>query len=232
VGKLVIPNSAAYVLPFVLYLGLTQIAAALAKEYPEYYPGLYAVVVVVTGGVTCFLLRDRGILKPHRDVWAGVLVGLVGIGIWIPLSLVHGEQQLAAHLPEWLRPSSRPGFDPFTSIAQPVARWAFIAVRLLGLAVLVPVAEELFWRGFLLRWLISPDWERQPLGQFSLLSFTVVTLLFTVAHPEWFAAAVYCALLNGLIYWKRDLWNCVVAHAVSNLVLGVYVLATGTWELW
>jgi membrane protease YdiL (CAAX protease family) len=59
-----------------------------------------------------------------------------------------------------------------------------------------------------------------------------VTLLFTAAHPEWLAAAVYCAILNGLIYWKRDLWSCVVAHATSNLLLAVYILTTATWELW
>jgi hypothetical protein len=59
-----------------------------------------------------------------------------------------------------------------------------------------------------------------------------VTLMFTLAHPEWMAAAVYCVLLNLLLSWTRDLWNCVVAHGVSNLVLGVYVLWTDSWELW
>src|SRR5262249_30767252 len=101
-----------------------------------------------------------------------------------------------------------------------------------GLAVLVPVAEELFWRGFLARWLVNPDWQRQPLGHFTPASFIIVTVLFTLAHPEWLAAAVYCALLNGLLAWKRDLWNCVVAHGVSNLALGVYILTEKDWKLW
>jgi CAAX prenyl protease-like protein len=110
--------------------------------------------------------------------------------------------------------------------------WGFVAVRLVGLALVVPVAEELFWRGFLARWLLGPDWQTRPVGQFTPVSFAIVTLLFTLAHPEWVAAAVYCALLNGLAYWTRDLWNCVVAHAVSNLVLGGYILTTGDWKLW
>lgn len=63
-------------------------------------------------------------------------------------------------------------------------------------------------------------------------SALIVTLLFALAHPEWLAAAVYCTLLNGLLYWKGDLWNCVVAHGVSNLVLAIYILFTGSWELW
>mgnify|MGYP002683041209 CR=1 FL=1 len=93
-------------------------------------------------------------------------------------------------------------------------------------------AEEIFWRGFLLRWLTNAEWEKVPLGRFSGMSFLLVTLLFTLAHPEWLAAAVYCALLNGFIYWKQDLWSCVVAHGVSNLLLGLYVLTTEHWWLW
>jgi ABC-type spermidine/putrescine transport system permease subunit II len=70
------------------------------------------------------------------------------------------------------------------------------------------------------------------LGRFGVRSFVAVTVLFAVAHPEWLAAAVYCVLLNGLVYWKKDLWSCVVAHAVSNLALAVYILTTESWWLW
>ena len=105
-------------------------------------------------------------------------------------------------------------------------------MRLVGIAVLVPIAEELFWRGFLLRWLIDPEWEEIKLGEYTHHSCAIVVLMFTVAHPEWLAAASYCLLINGLLYWKKDLWQCVVAHAVSNLVLAIYVLQTGHWWLW
>jgi CAAX prenyl protease-like protein len=187
--------------------------------------------VLLLGAVTAGLLWGRCILRPHRRVGPGVVVGLVGIALWIGLSRLNLEQQLAPSLPSWLRPSPRTAFDP-GSIAGPAARRGFIALRLAGLALLVPVAEELFWRGFLSRWLVSPDWRSEPLGRFTPLSFAGVTLLFTLVHPEWLAAAVYCTLLNGLLAWTRDLWNCVVAHGVSNLVLGTFVLSTQTWELW
>src|SRR5262249_2231755 len=110
--------------------------------------------------------------------------------------------------------------------------WAFIVIRVVGLVVLVPVVEELFWRGFLIRWLISPNWQRQKPGQFTWFSFVAVTLLFALAHREWLAGAGFCGVLNGRLYWKRDLWNCVVAHAISNLVLAGYILSTGNWQLW
>jgi len=145
---------------------------------------------------------------------------------------LHLEERMASLLPAWLRPGERSGFNPFQELSHPLAVWGFVVVRLVGLAVLVPVVEELFWRGFLLRWIISPDWEDVPLGKYQVTSFVLVTLLFTLAHPEWLAAACYCMLLNGLMYWKRDLWDCIVAHGVSNLVLGAYVLSTGAWWLW
>jgi CAAX prenyl protease-like protein len=158
--------------------------------------------------------------------------GILGIALWIWLSGLGAEQYLMGFLPDWLRPEARAAYNPFQSLSDPFVCWGFVAIRMVGLAVVVPVAEEVFWRGFLMRWIISSDWENRPIGQFTLGSFFWVVGLFTLAHPEWLAAAVYCALLNGRLYWKRDLWNCVVAHGVSNLLLGIYVLSTGNWSLW
>ncbi|MFV1967622.1 MAG: CAAX prenyl protease-related protein [Pirellulaceae bacterium] len=218
---------AAFVCPFVLYVVLTSIAA----RFPSVYPLAYTFAVVVVGAAIFMLLRGQHILQRHWRVAEAILFGFIGIAIWIALSSARLEEALTASFPSWLRPQARVAFDPFAELPLFTAI-GFIAVRLFGLAVITPIAEELFWRGFLLRWLISPDWEEVPLGRFSLPSFVLVTLLFTSAHPEWFAAAVYCALLNALLYWKKDLWSCVVAHGVSNLALGVYVLSTGTWSLW
>jgi CAAX prenyl protease-like protein len=217
-----------YVVPFLVYLGLVQIPAA----YPEHYAWLYSAAVVITGLITFWLLRGRGLLGPHARVGPGILVGLVGIALWIGICQLAWDEHIAAVLPSLLRPGPRVGFNPFAEIADPIARWSFVVARFAGLVVLVPVAEELFWRGFLARWLVSPDWQTQRLGRFTPFSFGGVTLLFTLAHPEWLAAAVYCILLNLLLMWTRDLWNCVVAHGVSNLVLGIYVVATESWQLW
>src|SRR5262245_56486436 len=202
----------AYVLPFVLYLVCTQIAAA----YPDQYAWLYCASVTLVAGVTIALLYGRNLIRPHRRILAGIGVGLVGIALWIGLCQLAWERTIAAYLPSWLQ-SQRPAFNPFRDLDRPIAQGAFLAARLAGLVILVPIVEELFWRGFLLRWLTTPNWQQQPLGAFSPRAFLLVTLLFTLAHPEWLAAAVYCSLLNGLLYWKGDLWNCIVAHGVSNL---------------
>ncbi|MFT5699346.1 MAG: CAAX prenyl protease-like protein [Desulforhopalus sp.] len=218
-----------YITPFALYLIFSQL---LAKAPQNLYPLLYSGVVLLTGLTTFYLLRKKNIIPIHTNIWAGVLFGVIGIIAWILICGLQLEQSLAEFLPGWLQPEDRVAFNPFVAINDPLQQWGFIGVRLLGLAVLVPVIEEIFWRGFLMRWIIDPDWENQALGRFTLSSFLWITLLFTLAHPEWFAAAVYCMLINGLMYWKKDLWNCVVAHATSNLLLGAYVLYAGAWELW
>ncbi len=217
-----------YVLPFALYLLLTQIPL----QFPACYPVLYALCVGLVGAATLYLLRGRALFAIHPRVLPGILFGIVGILLWIGLCSLQLEATLTAGLPEWLQPQPRSAFNPFQEIASPVGQWSFIAFRILGIALLVPLVEEIFWRGFLLRWIISPDWQHVAVGRYSFKSFCWVVLLFTLAHPEWFAAAVYCSLLNLLLYWKKDLWNCIVAHSVSNLMLVFYVLATGAWHLW
>ncbi len=217
-----------YVIPFVLYLLFSQVAS----YYNELYPLLYIATVVMVSGAAIYLLSGRYLLQPHKNIVPGIIFGLVGIVLWILLSKSHLDEIVISVLPVWLQPDQRLAFNPFEDIASPLLVWLFILARSLGLVLLVPVVEELFWRGFLLRWVISADWQDQPIGVFTLRSFVWIVLLFTLAHPEWFAAAAYCILINLLLYWKKDLWLCIVAHATTNLTMVAYILMTDSWELW
>ncbi|QDV27752.1 CAAX prenyl protease-related protein [Aureliella helgolandensis] len=235
-----------FVLTFVLYLLGTSFVARFDTQW---YPLAYSLLVLLIGATQAWLLlrpqrpgaasqagveaaAAKPIVSPHWRILPALVVGILGIVLWIFISHLHPEQWVADWLPGFLKPQPRVGYNPFEEIESPAWRWAFIAFRLLGIAIVVPIAEELFWRGFLMRWLIDPEWERVPLGEYTLSSCLTVTLMFTLAHPEWLAAAVYCLLINGLMYWKRDLWQCIVAHGVSNLALAIYVMLTGAWWLW
>ena len=146
-------------------------------------------------------------MTPHRKIGAAVLVGAVGI------ANVDWPQRTSLGIANRLFSSgmaaagTSAGLRPASAAPASWAVWGFVFARLWGLVVLVPVAEELFWRGFLNRWIQSPHWEEVPVGRFTAGSFVTVTLLFALAHPEWLAAACYCALVNGLLIWKRDLWR-------------------------
>jgi CAAX prenyl protease-like protein len=218
--------------PFVIYL---VGSAWLAKLPTNWYWIGYACVATASLAVLLWLLspdRRNKLIQLHCRVGPGVATGVIGIALWIGISKLHLEQSVADFLPTWLQPGERVGFNPWDQLGGGLAIAAFLVVRISGIAIVVPLVEELFWRGFLLRWTIDPDWEKVPIGAFTWQSCLMVTALFTLAHPEWLAAATYCLLVNGLLYWKKDLWQCVVAHAISNLLLAFYVLATDNWWLW
>lgn len=222
----------ACILPFVLYLAGS---AWLAKLPTQWYAIAYGMVAAVSLLSVWYLLdrtSRKQLICPHRRIVPGVVFGLLGIALWIWLSQLHLEQAIAEYLPAWMAPADRVGFNPFEQLDGKLVIAVFLLVRTVGISVVVPIVEELFWRAFLLRWTIDPDWQKISLGTFTAKSCLIVTLLFTLAHPEWLAAASYCLLINGLLYWKRDLWQTIVAHSVSNLTLVVYVLLTDNWWLW
>lgn len=217
----------AYILPFVIYL----IGTSCAGQFPVLYPILYALVVLLSGASLYWSSKQTQLFQVHWRVLDAVGIGILGILLWIWLCSLNLEAMLTSDLPEWLRPEARTAFEPFDELSLGMA-WGFIAIRLAGLAVIVPMMEELFWRGFLARWLVSENWAEVPLGRFTVRTFVIVTVLFTLAHPEWIAAATYCSLLNLFLIWRKDLWSCIVAHGTSNLLLGFYVLWRGAYQLW
>ncbi len=109
---------------------------------------------------------------------------------------------------------------------------AFVAVRLLGLVVLVPLIEELFWRSFLMRWVIDQDFARVPIGRVTPLAAGVTSVAFGLAHPEWLPGLITGLAWAWLVWRTKSLSACVVSHAVANLALGLYVIATGDWKYW
>ncbi len=118
------------------------------------------------------------------------------------------------------------------TIESMLLRWGFIVSRVLGATVVVAFMEELFWRGFLIRWLVKEDFKRVPLGTFTWSSCLVTVVLFGLEHDLWLAGLVCGALYNWLYYRTRSIPACVIAHGVSNGLLAAYVLATGDWKFW
>jgi len=101
-----------------------------------------------------------------------------------------------------------------------------------GAVIVVPLMEELFWRAFLIRWLVRADFKQVPVGTFSWPSFAVTVVLFGGEHREWLAGLICGAMYNWLLYKRKDVFSCVVAHAVSNAALTAWVLARGDWKFW
>ena len=123
------------------------------------------------------------------------------------------------------------GFNPMLLTEGPV-RLVMSATRVAGAVLVVPLMEELFWRSFLLRYLVDPEFESVPIGSFTWGSFFFTTVLFGLEHHLFLAGMAAGAVYSVILYKTRSLAQCVLAHAVTNLALALYVLYTGKWYFW
>jgi CAAX prenyl protease-like protein len=145
--------------------------------------------------------------------------GLAVLALWI------------APLPSWTRMGS-----PAAAFAPVDARdnvdWTLVAVRALGAVIVVPVMEELFWRSFLMRWVDRRDFLQLPPASASLFAIGASSAVFALAHDRWFPGLVAGVVFARLYRRLGNLWYAIVAHAVCNLSLAVWVVGTRSWEYW
>lgn len=217
-----------YAAPMFAYVALGGIESYLpqvdSQPSPTWYPVAYAVRVVIVAALAWHYRRTWSDLRPAPG-FIGIVLA-VATGLLVTLMWV-GLDGLYPGLPFM---GQRTAFDP--TRMSPTGRLAFYAVRLTGLVLLVPLVEELFWRSFLIRWLIEPDFQRVPIGRVTLISAGVTSVLFALAHPEWLPALLTGALWAWLLHQTKSLTACVISHVVANLALGLYVIQTGAWKFW
>jgi hypothetical protein len=120
----------------------------------------------------------------------------------------------------------------FTLNAPYLIGWPLTLVRLAGSAFVIAVIEEFFWRGFLYRWLIGREFRLIGLREFDLQAFLIMVALFGVEHDRWLVGMLAGAAYGGLVLLTGSLWPAVVAHVVTNYLLGLYVLASGNYGFW
>ncbi len=220
------------IIPFAVFMGFIGLQQVLGwsvtKEWidlsPEQMLYLYPIKTLLVAGLLIYLWNQYeelnfSDLKNYRQTAASIVIGLVVFILWINMDwgiATFGENQ---------------GFDPFL-ITDTTTRTIIIIFRICGAALLVPVMEELFWRSFMLRYVITSDFASVRIGTFTLSSFLICSVLFGLEHNLLLAGIMAGAVYTLLLYWTKSIAQCVVAHAVTNLVLGIYVLQTGYWQFW
>lgn len=240
----------AYVVPFAVFMIFNLIyqfvgdamlwehdRAPWYRHWPDQL--FYPIQTVACLGVLVFFWKHYE-FQWSRKVWVGVLAGLIGIGFWI----------LPTALYDWLGMIGKPdgffekltglaprreGFDPGV-FENPGAYWASLILRMVRAVVVVALVEEIFWRGFLMRFLLDMDGDywKVPFGKPAKLSFVVVTLVFVLAHApiDYAGAIVYGSLTYAVAVYTKSLLACVVMHGVANGAMGVYALYYGKLGLW
>jgi uncharacterized protein len=212
--------------PFALFMALLALRgyAPIDEGWGVDRRWLYGLTLPLVGGLLLWWWREYGELARQNlptlaETGLAIVVGLALFALWIRLDA------------------------PWMQIGEPTATfapvdasgaliWPLVVVRWLGATLVVPAMEELFWRSFLMRWIDDPVFESVDPRRASLKAVLLSTFVFVLAHPLWLAAA-----LAGLAYawlYRRSgrLWTAVIAHAVTNGALGVWVVASGRWAFW
>jgi CAAX prenyl protease-like protein len=212
--------------PFAAFMAVLALRS-LVPEAPLLARGfdprwLYAVQAGLAGGLIVWWWREFTELLARPTVREALVSIAVGVAVW----------WIWVRLDEpWMRISepSNP-FNPVDATGQVL--WGLIALRWLGAVLVVPLMEELFWRSFLMRWIESHDFINVDARRVGVKAVVLSTFVFTLAHTEWLAAAI-AGLAYALLYrWSGKLWTAVLAHAVTNAVLGTWVVMWGHWGFW
>lgn len=155
----------------------------------------------------------------RRDTALAILIGALVFIVWIGLDV------------EWASFADEgPGYAPVG--AGGAIDWPRAAARFVVLAGVVPVMEELFWRSFLLRWIDARDFLSLDARRVSRSALVLSTTLFALEHTLWLAGMIAGLAYAGLYITTNNLRAPVLAHAVTNAILGVWIVATGSWHLW
>jgi len=193
-----------YLLPFIFYVFTIPIVQLFASSYLA-----YAIHVLIALSFIFFYWKKYK-LKFKPDLLA-LLFGLAIAALWIGLENLYPLIHEITYVPST----------------------AFLlTIKLAGFLIAAPFIEELFVRNFLMRIIINRDWEKVKIGTYTLSSFIITTLFFGFSHNRWLVGLITGALLNLLLYKRKNIESCIEAHLFANLLLACYIIYTQSWFFW
>lgn len=217
-------SSLPYVLPFAVFIGLLAIAdylhAALGRwEFPLRVAILAAALVIYSRRVI-----DLRVKMPAPSI----LIGLAVFAIWVAPDML-----FPAWRQHWIFQNSLTGGLKSSIPVDLVNDGSVLFFRTVRAVVLVPIIEELFWRAWLMRWVIDPNFSKIPLGTYAPRAFWITALLFASEHgPYWDVGLIAGVIYNWWMVKSKNLGDLILTHAVTNAALCAFVVATGRWEYW
>jgi CAAX prenyl protease-like protein len=216
-------SSLPWVLPFAVFLALLALKDWLAPlgrwEYPLRVVILTAVLWIFSRHVISFRTRYTV---------GSIAVGLAVFAIWIGPDLL-----FPGYRSHWLFQNSITGTISSSINAAHLSDPMVLVFRSIRAIVLVAIIEELFWRGWLMRWIIDSEFWRVPLGAWSARAFWITAVLFASEHgPYWDVGLITGMIYNWWMIRTKSLGDCILMHGVTNAALSGYVIAAGKWEYW
>jgi CAAX prenyl protease-like protein len=200
---------------------------------------IYPIQALMSLGFLIYYRKNYTFRMTWKWTLTGLVFGALGIGFWLLPTTLYDYWGMTGNPEGILKAlgveSRSDGFDPGV-FQNPGAWWAAVLFRFLRAVVVVALVEEIFWRGFLMRFVC--DWEgdywKQPFGRATWKSYLIVTGLFMAAHApvDYAGAFIYGSLTYLLCVWSKSLGACIVMHGTANLLMGLYIMAYGKYGLW
>ena len=218
-------------LPYVVPFGAVIALLAVRPYLPLSPLAEQTVWILVMTAVLALVARP--VLFNQRDFrvqnWVGsVLVGVAVFVVWIA-----PDRIFPGYHSHWLFTNPVTGAVVPSLAESSRGDWAVLTLRTLRAAVFVPIAEELFWRAWLMRWIVSQDFTKIPLGAWSARAFWIVAVLFALEHGAlWDVGLAAGILYNWWMVRTKSLGDVIVAHGVTNAVLSAYVIFANQWQYW
>lgn len=209
--------------PFALYMVILSAGSVLPLS-PAWNHVLRLLLIVPVLLLCARKLVPWKVTRPVASLAVGIAVFLAWVG---PDALFPGYRS------HWLFSNTLLGeYDPAAGVSAHSGPW-FLVLRIAVSVMLVPVVEELFWRGFLMRILIRPDFQQVPLGSWQRDAFWITAVLFALEHGAFWDVGLAAGIAyNAWMIRTRSLGDLVFAHAVTNGLLAAYVIGLGRWEYW
>jgi len=205
----------AYLVPFLAILGAGMVSGAVSGKFEWFYPLRF-----FAAAGTLWVFRKTYSKLDWRVGWLGPSIGTAVFFLWIGVDRMMGHAVTTA-MPDAL------------AAASPAARITWLSFRVLAATITVPIAEELAFRGFLLRRLVSADFESVPFTRFTWLALLASSALFGALHGGLWFPGILAGLLYAFAVIRRGrIGEAVAAHATTNALLAGYVLLYGAWHLW
>jgi uncharacterized protein len=205
------------VAPFVIFALLTILQSEFG-ESAQYW--IYALKTIVAAGLL-WLWRPKIPEMKWTFSWESIVAGIVIFIAWVGLD---------GHYPMLKREGS---FNPFQAFGHGSSLGlTFVAIRILGSSLIVPMLEEVFYRSFLYRYFIRTQFGKIPLNRFDLRSFLLLGAIFGIGHFEWLPGVLCAFAFQALVYRKNRLGDAISAHAITNLLLGIWVICRDAYYFW
>ena len=216
-------RTVSYVLPFVVFIFFLAAQSRLPAT-----PSWWQAAWIVTVSAVLWIFSRKVIDWTPVRLFPTILAGAAVFVVWVaPDLLVPGWRS------HWLFQNALTGKLESSAPPELAASSLFLGLRFVRAVVIVPIVEELFWRGWLMRWLIAPDFEKVALGSYAPPAFWITAVLFALEHgPYWEVGLAAGIAYNWWMVRTRSLADCIIAHAVTNAILSAYVIRAGKWEYW